>query len=203
WQHRPERVEAGFRKGPGRYGPFKEVFQRDFLLVAGTRGSPEETEWARQKARYDAETFWYRGNGSVEILADTEYDATRLKQRNVILYGNASTNAAWDLLLGKGPVQVEPGLIRIGTRRVKGEDLACLFVRPHDNDPETLVGAVSGTGLGGMRLTDRLPYFVSGIHYPDVFVAGPDMLEKGSRGVRVAGFFGLDWSVENGDFAWR
>jgi hypothetical protein len=29
------------------------------------------------------------------------------------------------------------------------------------------------------------------------------MLTEGSAGIRVAGFFGLDWSVERGEFAWR
>jgi hypothetical protein len=29
------------------------------------------------------------------------------------------------------------------------------------------------------------------------------MLTDGSAGVRVAGFFGLDWSVDRGEFAWR
>jgi hypothetical protein len=54
-----------------------------------------------------------------------------------------------------------------------------------------------------MRLTDRLPYFVSGVGYPDCAVFGPDTLRKGSEGIIAAGFFGNDWSIENGDFAWR
>ena len=62
---------------------------------------------------------------------------------------------------------------------------------------------VTGTGIKGMRLTTRLPYFVSGIHYPDLFVAGPEMLTKGVGGVRAAGFFGNDWAVASGESAWR
>ena len=65
------------------------------------------------------------------------------------------------------------------------------------------VAVVSGSGLAGMRLTDRLPYFLGGVEYPDVTVIGPEMLKQGSKGVRVAGFFGLDWSVDKGEFAWR
>jgi hypothetical protein len=29
------------------------------------------------------------------------------------------------------------------------------------------------------------------------------MLVDGSKGVRMAGFFGNDWSVEDGEFAWK
>jgi hypothetical protein len=29
------------------------------------------------------------------------------------------------------------------------------------------------------------------------------MLEKGEDGIVVSGFFGNDWSVDKGEFAWR
>ena len=66
-----------------------------------------------------------------------------------------------------------------------------------------LVGVISGTGLPGMRLTYRMPIFVSGMAYPDCFVADTSMLAKGYGGVLAAGYFGPDWSVDAGDFAWR
>jgi hypothetical protein len=190
-------------KGPHRYGPFKDAFRHRMLFVYGTNGTAAENTWAFNKARYDAETFWYRGNGSVDVIADRAFDAGAEPHRNVVLYGNAETNVAWDELLGEGPMQVRRGSIRIGERRIDRGDLACLFIRPRPGSDTACVGAVSGSGLGGMRLTDRLPYFVSGVAYPDCTVIGPEMLSDGSAGVRVAGFFGLDWSVETGDFAWR
>jgi dienelactone hydrolase len=190
-------------KGPHRYGPFKDAFRHHMLFVYGTSGTRPENTWAFNKARFDAETFWYRGNGSVDVIADREFDARAEPHRNVVLYGNAQTNAAWGELLGDGPVQVRRGSIRVGARQIDGDDLACLFIRPRPGSDTACVGAVSGSGLGGMRLTDRLPYFVSGVAYPDCTVIGPEMLSQGSAGVRGAGFFGPDWSVETGDFAWR
>ena len=53
-----------------------------------------------------------------------------------------------------------------------------------------------------MRVTDRLPIFMSGIEYPDAFVASSDMLRTGLAGVRAAGFFDNDWRIDGGDFAW-
>jgi hypothetical protein len=53
-----------------------------------------------------------------------------------------------------------------------------------------------------MRLTDRMPYFVSGCGYPDCIVLGPEVLERGAEGVRTAGFFGVDWRVTSGEFVW-
>jgi pimeloyl-ACP methyl ester carboxylesterase len=117
-------------KGPHRYGPFKEVFRNRVQLVYGTHGTAAENAWAFAKARFDAETFWYRGNGTLEVAPDTAFDPAREPDRNVVLYGNAESNSAYSALLGSSPVQVRHGKVRIAERSEKDEDLACLFVRP-------------------------------------------------------------------------
>jgi pimeloyl-ACP methyl ester carboxylesterase len=190
-------------KGPARYGPFKDAFQNRMQFVYGTQGTPAENAWALAKARFDAETFWYRGNGSVDVIADTAYEPTAEPDRNVILYGNAETNGAWNALLAESPVQVRRGRIRVGGHDVTGEDLACLLVRPRIGSDHALVGVVAGSGVAGMRLTDRLPYFISGVGYPDCLILGSNVLRGNPAGIRVAGYFGQDWSVGGGDFAWH
>ncbi len=60
-------------KRPARQGPFKEAFRNRFILVFGTKGTPEENAWSLARARFDAETFWYRGNGSVDIVSDATF----------------------------------------------------------------------------------------------------------------------------------
>jgi poly(3-hydroxybutyrate) depolymerase len=189
-------------KGPHRYGPFKEAFRYRVVFVYGTQGTAEDNAWALAKARYDAETFWYRGNGSITTVPDTEFLKLKDPECNVILYGNADGNAVWKALLADSPVQVKRGTVRVGERELKGADLGCLFVRPRPGSSCALVGVVAGTALAGMKLTDRLPLFVSGVGYPDCLVLGPEMLSKGMDGVRLAGFFGNDWGVPSGEFHW-
>jgi poly(3-hydroxybutyrate) depolymerase len=190
-------------KGPHRYGPFKEAFRHRMMFVYGTKGSEAENRWAFNKARYDAETFRYRGNGSVEVIPDLDFDPGADPDRGVILYGNADINGAWDSLLGDSPVQVSRSGVEVDGRELGGTDLACLFLRPRPGSDVASVGVVAGTGLTGLRLTDRMPYFVSGVAYPDVLAFGPEVLAKGPEGARVAGFFGNDWSVAAGEFEWR
>lgn len=189
-------------KGPVRNGPFKDAFRHRMIFVYGTKGTAEENAWALAKARFDAETFWYRGNGSVDVVPDTAFDRRKEPDRSVILYGNADSNGAWPPLLADSPVQVRRNEIRIGQRALSGNDLACLFLRPRHGSATACVGVVSGTGIAGMNLTDRLNYFLSGVEYPDCTVIGPEMLREGVKGVRAAGFFGNEWSVDQGDFAW-
>jgi poly(3-hydroxybutyrate) depolymerase len=205
WALRP--AGGPTRKHPERYGPFKEAFRHRFAFVVGTTGTAEETTWARNKARLDAETWWYRGNGTVEVLDDHDFVAHMgrpgFPQGNVILYGHADMNAAWAPLLPDGEVRVGRGALQVGGRRLTGDDLACLFVRPRAATHAHLVGVVAGTGLPALRLTDRLPYLASGVGVPDLVVLSTSMLTQGADGLVGAGFFGPDWSVDSGEFAWR
>jgi len=189
-------------KGSHRYGTFKDAFKNRVMFVYGTQGSTDENQWAVMKARYDAERFWYQGNGSVDIISDTEFDPLAESDRNVILYGNAETNTAWKVLLKDSPVVVKGGQIKIGKRTIKGDDLACLCIRPRPNSKIASVGVVAGTGIVGMRMTDQRPYLAPGYAYPDVTIFTPEMFSKRNKGIKVAGFFGLDWSLKSGELIW-
>ncbi len=190
-------------KGPERCGPFRSVFGNHVQFVYGTKGTAAENAAAFARARYDAETFWYRGNASVEVVPDTAFEPAKERDRNVVLYGNADTNGAWQALLGDSPVQVLRGAITVGDRREKGDDLGCLLIRPRPGSDRAGVGAVAGTGVAGLRLTEVLPYFSSGVAYPDWLVVGPEVLTEGGAGVRGTGYFGVDWGLDVGQTAWR
>jgi dienelactone hydrolase len=190
------------QKNPNRGGPFKLAFDHRMVFVYGTAGTRDENARCFAKARFDAESFWYRGNGSVDIIADRDFEPAKYRDRSVILYGNADTNAAWPKLLASSPVQVRRGSVEVGGKRFAGDDLACLFLRPRSDSTIASVGVISGSGLAGMRLAERFPIFLSGAGFPDCLVAGPEALTSGSAGVLAAGFFGNDWRVESGDFVW-
>lgn len=194
----------GSHKTPERMGPFKAAFRDHFVMVVGTRASAEENAWALARARYDAETFWYRGNGSVDLIRDVDFvkEGDALRDRGVILYGDKTSNAAWPVLLSQSPVQVDRGRLEIGGRVLEGDDLACLFVRPRP-DGQGSVAVVAGTGSRGRRLTEYLPYFTSGVAYPDCFVVRAPVPGKTGADVVAAGYFGDGWDVESGEFAWR
>lgn len=177
-------------KSPARSGPFKRAFANDFALVVATHGTPEENAWARAKARFDAEQWYYRGNGSCDIFTDDQ--ALAMKNRNLILYGHSGMNSAWKLL-ARSPIKVTRGKVEVGGHRFTGSDQAVLFLYPESS---RLIGVVAGSGMTGLRLCDRLPYFTSGVAYPDWTVLDPTALEKGTKGVRAAGFFDNQWKVD-------
>jgi poly(3-hydroxybutyrate) depolymerase len=198
WQVGPDANPA--EKSDVRNGGFKDVYRNRVAFVYGTQGNAAENAWAFAKARYDAETFWYRGNGSVDVLADSDVKL-RQEKRNYILYGNAQTNAAWQVLLADSPVQVTRQSVKLGTKEFKGDDLSAYFIRPLAGTDNCSVGVIAGTGIVGMRLSDRVPVFTSGSAFPDLIVYGSNALVDGSKGIRITGFFGNDWRVESGEWA--
>lgn len=147
--------------------------------------------------------FWVRGNGGAEVVPDTAFDPVKARNRNVILYGNADTNAVWLQLLSGCPVEVRNGRARIGGRNYTGTDLAAYFVRPRPGSEIASVGVVAWTGRAGWVAASPGQYFISGAGFPDLMLFSAETLRSGTAGVRAIGWFGDDWSVERGDIVWN
>lgn len=193
---------------PVRRHLFKSAFRNRAILVYGTHGTLEENAWALAKARFDAQQFWYRGNGAFEVMSDDNLVSLMLLGKlaadsNVVLYGNAGTNAAYSKVLAGCPLLVERNRFKTPDHDEKGAAIGCLFLYPRSGSKFAMVGVVGGTGIQGMRATDRLPYFTSGVQYPDWCAFTPEVYEKGIDGVLGAGFFGEDWTVLTKQSAWR
>ncbi len=155
----------------------------------------------RQSLRFDAETWYYRGNGAgVDIVSDKEFLQNDYAGRSVILYGNASTNAAWKKLLGNCPIQVERNKITVGEKVWEGDSLGAYFVWPLESSPIASVGVISGSGLKGMEAANANQYFAGASGFPDFMIFGLDMLKAGSAGVRVAGFFDQGWKLSKTEY---
>ncbi len=192
-------------KGAHRAGPFKHAFNNRMVFVYATGGTPEENAWAMAKARYDADTWQYRANGSVDAVPDTAFDLDNPQNadRNIILYGCADSHHLWDALLAEAPIRIARGMAAVGERTLERDDLAAHFLFPRPSSDTALVGVVAGTGAVGRRLADEPRYFISGVGYPDWMLTSPEVLETGLDGVIAAGFFEADWSISPSQSAWR
>jgi hypothetical protein len=188
-----------YQKNPQRYGTLKEAFNYKMIFVYGTTGSKEENEWNLNKAKYDAETWYYRGNGAVNIIPDKEYAVAKYPGRNVIIYGNANTNSAWTALLSDCPIKVNRDVIKVGDETYTGDDLGAYFVWPMKNSLANSVGVIAGTGIKGMNAANANQYFAGASGFPDFMIFRLGMLQSGANGVETAGFFNNDWKLANAD----
>ncbi len=181
------------QKNAARYGGFKQLFDNRVVFVYATRGSAAENEWYQNKARFDAETFYYRGNGSIDVIPDKEFKAAAYPDRNVVIYGNATNNLAWKQLLAACPIQVTSKGISVAGKQLTGDDLAAYYLYPRPDSPTAYVGVVGGTGLAGARATSPNNY-ISGITgFPDAVVYRAAILKDGLAAVEAAGFFDNHW----------
>jgi hypothetical protein len=152
---------------------------------------------------FDAEKFWYRANGNVEIIKDTDFSREKYPSQNVILYGNRDNNAAWQLLLGASPLQVSNGKMKMGEQLLEGSQWGAYFIYPRADSEGASIGVVTATGAEGMKAAYANDYLVNGTTFPDVMIFDTDMMKEGLSRVKCAGFFGNDWTVTKGDFVWR
>ncbi len=184
-----------YEKGPRRYGTFKEAFNHNMVFVYGTSGNKAENEWNFNKVKYDAETWYYRGNGAVDIITDKEFSTVKYAGRNVIIYGNANSNSAWKLLLQDCPIQVMRDGIKAGDKNYTGDDLAAYFLWPMKNAPLNSIGVIAGTGINGMNAANPNQYFAGASGFPDFMIFKLGMLQSGADGVEMSGFFDNDWKL--------
>ena len=182
-------------KYSNRNGGFKHAFENNVVFVYATNGRSAENEWYCNKARFDAETFYYRGNSSIDVIPDTEYTLAKYPGRNVIIYGNRNNNKAWPLLLKDCPIQVSENEIKAGERNITGSDLGAYFVYPHPADDKALIGVVAGTGLAGMRATSPNNYLSGITGFPDIMIFRVDILRDGLQAMEFAGYFDNDWML--------
>ncbi len=190
-------------KGPHRNGGFKDAFRNRVVLIYATNGTPLENEWYYNRARFDAEKFWYRGNGSVDLIADNEFDPSEHPNRNVVLYGNATNNRTWEKLLKDCPLQVREGALHLGEIRLDGTSWGAYFVYPRPDSDTATIGVVTASGAEGMKAAYANHYLVNGTNFADVMIFDDRFLTYGAQALKCVGFWGNDWSVSAGDFVWR
>jgi hypothetical protein len=183
------------QKNQVRSGTFKEAFNHRIVYVYATHGTKEENLWAYNKARYDAEVWYYRGNGAIDIIADHEFKPEKYKDRGVIIYGNALTNAAWNKLLKNCPIKVTSDRVMLGQEVVEGKDLATYFVWPREDSEIAMVAVIGGTGLEGMRATEPNQYFAAGSGFPDYLIFSSAMFRSGVKGIKATGFYDNNWRL--------
>lgn len=199
WMEVPE-IDLS-QKHAARQGGFKMAFDNNVVFVYATHGDKETNEWYLNKARFDAETFLYRGNGSIDIISDREFKDTDYTDRNVILYGNADNNSAWEQLLNHCPVVVTNNKILFGDKTFTGSNLGTYFIYPRSDSNTASVGVVAGTGNEGMKALYTNDYFSGITGFPDLMIFNVDWIKDNPEGIKASGFFGNDWGVTSGDFA--
>lgn len=140
---------------------WKDVLDHRVVVVAGTQGSDDSDAMILQQARYLSESMWYVGNGTLDVVLDSDWKPERFAGRNVLLIGGPEENSAWSGLLGSQEIQPMRGRIQEGRTRTDGS-FAVLVSGPKPGEPGRLVGAIAATDAAGWRKAQRIPILTAG-----------------------------------------
>ncbi len=193
------------RKRPGASGPVKDVLRSAFVVVYGTRGTIKERGALRETADRFAKEWRDFAKGRPPVLADTEVTPEVERAKNLVLLGDASSNAVIARIARGLPVRWDARSAEVAGRRVAltnprtGKARGLLFCHPNPDAPGRMVVVMSGLFWGShLSINHKLDRVPDLILYEDA----KDLLNSNDPHNKavVAGFFGPDWGVESGRF---
>lgn len=194
--------EGGLAKRGPLTGPLRDAFHEPLVFVYGA-SEPREAGVNEEVAR-----AWARirpgVNVSYPVVSDLEAEArgpSFLEGKSLFLVGRASTNRTLAALQGELPIAVDERGVRLGARRVDGDDVGAAFVHPRPGatnarGPSAYVVVVAGASaratLRSLSLPDLLPDFVV---YDEAVAPARGQQLIGAGSVRAGGFFGPAWNL--------
>ncbi len=193
WQTGPARV-AEVTKTHGLFGPAKQAMMSPFLLVYGT-GDSALAPLLRHAATQEGTRWWLIGNGLARVVPDTAVTSEEIARCNLVLYGGPQENSVTRRMADRLPIRVRDGRLALGTRDL-GDSLAAMFVYPNPLNHGRLVLVRMGTDADNTRLSLFWGVASSGSGVPDFMVFDRSVRRYGWSGVRAAGFFGPDWTID-------
>lgn len=198
WEEAP--VLSYQEKRADKCGPIKRGWGRKFIVVLPTRGRAEEIRATRDRFLFDASMWAYRGNGVAHAITDKEFleqvDNPKYGYNNIVLYGNAMTNLAYNKLVPPGPIRMNAGSLTVNGTRIRGGLTIGLFATRRLDSDAGIVLVQGSTGPFADRLAPVVNQFVSGAGFPDFLLATSDVLLKGDDGVLTTGWFTHHWHIQ-------
>ncbi len=190
WQLSREKRDR-LSKQPKLYGPAKQAYFSPFAIVYGTRDTAI-ADYLYHSASQEALRWWLIGNGTTEVIADTEFIPL---DRNLILFGGPQENLFTARISDRLPIRVNRGKMQL-EKIALGESLAAIFVYPNPLNSSKLVLVRMGTDLQATKLAFFWGILGSGTAIPDFMIFDRLVRRFGWHGVRSAGFFSPDWQID-------
>lgn len=187
----------GLTKRHNLQGPIDDALMDSFIFVRPTGKTPNEAiaKWADAELEH-AIVHWRRQfRGDARVKNDSEITPEDIASANLILWGDAESNALIKRIVGRLPIHWDAKQIVAGDRSWPSEQHALIAVYPNPLNPERYVVLNSGftyreyAYLNNARQVPKLPdWAVIDVRTP------PDTLWPGN--VVDADFFDERWQLK-------
>ncbi len=157
-------------KRHGCSGPITDIFFDNLLLVPGTSGTDEETNFNTLMANNVRNLFksenvglhrgGIRGSNTIDLAQVNDMNLTedQIHNSNLLLFGATRTNSVLKRYANMLPLAFEPGKIRLGDRTFTGERLAVFAVFPHPENPGRYIAVTGGVTPDAITWGSHLSY---------------------------------------------
>ncbi len=197
WVIAPHSSPPTGHKRPGISGPIDDIMYEPHTFVAGTQ-DPAQTDVNRRLISEDHTYLRHRNHDIWFPVVDDVAVSESALRGNLVLYGNANSNAVLRTMIatGKLPLRFEDDAIVLSGKRFAGEDTGIKMIYPNPFNPDRMVVIVAGVTWQGTLLSRFLPR-----HVPDVIVYDNRINTRYytriliDRPVRFGAFFGSDWRL--------
>ncbi|MCC7497837.1 MAG: prolyl oligopeptidase family serine peptidase [Bryobacterales bacterium] len=207
---------TGLGKRHGLQGPWVDAFTGPALYVVPSSGG----DWA-DLAAYDLETYQcshggldcsnVRGRAEVSFAIRKADQVTRadIARHNLILFGDARSNALLARISGRLPIRATREGIETGARRFQGARVGAKFIYPNPLNPKCYVAVATGASAEALHslrifhwqipdylIFDENAVLAGGIPY---YGAGPEHQPLLDKAYLAAGYFNEQWQFEGGE----
>jgi hypothetical protein len=196
WVEVGEPAEALLHKRHGLQGPIDDAFLDAFVVVKPT-GQPMNAavgKWVNHELQY-ATTEWRKiFRGDAPVRNDTELSIADVRNNNLILFGDPSSNATLKRIADRLPIRWSADGIVVGEKTYPADRHALILICPNPLNPNKYVVLNSGFTF---RQADHKTNSRQIAKLPDYAVVDlttpPD--DKAPGAIPQAGFFDETWKL--------
>lgn len=123
-------------------GPFNDALIHSFIIVKGTTGTPNENRKISDLADSINAMWNFRFFNRCRIKKDIEVTDDDIKNSNLVLLGNFTSNEILKQINNKVPLTIKATEIIVGKEHVKGENLGFYMVYPNPLNPKKYVAII-------------------------------------------------------------
>jgi pimeloyl-ACP methyl ester carboxylesterase len=141
WRVLESPVTEGLAKSPGLQGPIDDAFMDSFLFVEPT-GKPfhEATgEWVTEEMGHAIAQWRQQFRGDARVVADRDLSEEDIRNHNLVLWGDPSSNAILGKIAGRLPIAWTKKSIRASANEFDAGKHVLLMIYPNPLNPERYV----------------------------------------------------------------
>jgi dienelactone hydrolase len=146
WSSGPEERTGALKKQIGLCGPVDHAFMSRFVMVRPTGKAMNEIvgNWTKSEMDHSVD-FWRKTfRGDAPVIDDKALSDDQIKNANLILWGDPSSNAVLAKILPKLPIQWSASGLTIGKQKYDAANTAPILIFPNPLNPEKYVVINSG-----------------------------------------------------------